>query len=108
MSLLSKAFGARSPLTGAAVGAAWGMVSSDTSILGGAAIGAGLGFGIPGARAGYRSFRRGGGIGGAGNAAWNNMRRRGIVSGALIGRTANKGYNAFSAWRGGFRKGRLS
>jgi len=113
MSLLSKAFGtrsafigARSPIAGAAAGAAWGMMSSDTSVVGGALTGAALGFGVPGARAGFRSFRRGNGMAGAGKAAWSNVRRRGVVSGYSIGRTANKAYNSFSALAGGFRKGR--
>ena len=85
-------------LYGGAAGAAWGMLSSDTSMLGGAAMGAGLGAG--GMRYGRAAMK---GASRLGSSATNLARvRRG--AGAALGRMkgdallmSNKAVNGFSA-----------
>lgn len=107
---------ARSSLTGAGIGAAYGAFSDNTSVLGGAAMGAMGGFAYPTLRAGAQGLWKGS-MGGAGwlgsfSRAGRNMADQlawdGAKASRYIGRTARRAYNNFSAlgknikvgWRG--------
>ena len=94
---------------GATLGGAWGMASDDTSVLGGAAIGASAGrYGAAGWRLADRAARIGGinTFRGSSAAIWRGMRNQGQAdwrmawgqgrsAATYIGRTSRRGYNSF-------------
>lgn len=99
---------------GGLVGAGWGAVSDDTSVLGGALMGAGIGaggarYGGAGwrvmdraARTGRNTFRPGmnyfwKGAAGQARRDWRSALVQGSASKAYIGGGLNKGYNKFRA-----------
>jgi len=89
----------RRAIIGAGAGAGWGMMSSDTSVLGGAAMGAGVGYyGGFGARRFAHSRARGLGVGRSAGLAGRSMfshARGNFRSGRRI--VTNEGINAFTA-----------
>ena len=105
---------------GAGLGAGYGAVSNDTSVVGGAAMGLGLGIAGPIGAASIRGARRGYGIGraysavsapgsrwkfagqmglgyarAAANLRYHKVKALGQASGFQIGRTLTKGWNSF-------------
>ena len=89
---------------GAGIGALWGAASDDTSVLGGAAMGALGGFAFPSARAGLSALNKGGGLRSAGRAVASQLKSDGIAASRYIGNTAKRGYNSFRGFTGGYGK----
>lgn len=93
--------------TGAGLGGMYGAVADDTSVLGGALMGAGAAYGHAAARhVGLRGLRtysrlRARGVG-AGAAAAGGARVMGRTSSRFIGKTAQRGYNSFKGMYGRF------
>ena len=90
---------AKRAMWGGIAGAGYGMFSDNTSILGGAALGAGLAgpgyrLGRAGYRAGMAAFRGGGGAGAIASAALAGM---GASSKGMFGSAYNQAINGFSA-----------
>ena len=85
----------RGAVLGAGIGGAYGAFSDDTSMLGGAAMGAGLGLGAVGAKGMARRYSAARGLG---------MSRLGAASAStqLAGRKINKAFNGFRALGQGF------
>lgn len=107
LSALYKGLGpiARRTVTGAGIGAGWGMASDDTSVIGGAMMGAGIGAGVGYGGSLYRNpavrraWNTGAGMGvgaamrGAGQAAGAIMSNDARAAGRFIGRTGTRAYN---------------
>jgi len=96
-----------SAVAGGLGGGLYGAMSDDTSVLGGALMGAGLGAGGYGAvalgRRGLRSYGRFRGAGmGRGQAASNALGVMGDVSREFVGSSYNRAVNGFSALKSRF------
>lgn len=94
--------GLRSNMAAGAIGGGmYGAVSDDTSVLGGAIMGAGLGAGAYGAGRGITSYRGLRVIGRSrSRAAYGALNLMGIDSKRFIGNTSHKAMNSFRAmWR---------
>lgn len=90
-------------IAGAALGGTYGAFSNNTSVMGGAAVGAGLGLAARpayfGARAGMGMYNIARGMGmGRGTAAWQGLAGIGRGSAALIGNTANRAFGRISSY----------
>lgn len=90
-------------IAGAALGGSYGAFSNNTSVMGGALTGAGLGLAARpayfGARAGAGMYNIARGMGmGRGQAAWQGFAGIGRGSAQLIGNTANRAINRVSSY----------